>query len=340
MGSVKDLKIINEAEKTEPGIGRFYFSDRYSVFDWGEMPDHIHEKGKSICIVSAYFFEKLEKLGIKTHYRGIIENGKLKTLDELNEPSDEIEFKLLRVIKPEVKNGKYDYSIYKNIKSNFLIPLEVIYRNYLPEGSSVFKRLENKSLNLKDLNLQSFPKPGKKLDKPIIEFSTKLEEKDRYITEKEAKEISFLTDREIEKIKNITLKINKIITEEVKNLNLINEDGKFEFGIDENRKIILVDAVGTLDESRFTYNGFSVSKEILRIYYRKTKWYKEVIEAKTKDNINWKNLVKSRPPLLPKRLKELISLLYKSYANKITKKTYFKTPKLDDIILEIKNFIV
>lgn len=39
MGSVKDLAVLKEPAGTETGTGRFIFSDRYSVFDWGEMPD-------------------------------------------------------------------------------------------------------------------------------------------------------------------------------------------------------------------------------------------------------------------------------------------------------------
>jgi phosphoribosylaminoimidazole-succinocarboxamide synthase len=56
MGSVKDLVVLKQPEGKIPGIGRFIFSDRYSVFDWGEMPDHIEYKGKSICISTAHFF--------------------------------------------------------------------------------------------------------------------------------------------------------------------------------------------------------------------------------------------------------------------------------------------
>ena len=41
MGSVKDLKTLQPATKSEYGQGIFSFSDRYSVFDWGEMPDTI-----------------------------------------------------------------------------------------------------------------------------------------------------------------------------------------------------------------------------------------------------------------------------------------------------------
>ena len=35
----------------------FEFSDRYSVFDWGEMPDQLHEKGKTLAIMGKSFFQ-------------------------------------------------------------------------------------------------------------------------------------------------------------------------------------------------------------------------------------------------------------------------------------------
>ncbi|MEO0260619.1 MAG: phosphoribosylaminoimidazolesuccinocarboxamide synthase, partial [candidate division WOR-3 bacterium] len=280
MGSVKDLIVLKNPEDKKPGIGRFIFSDRYSVFDYGKMPDEIEDKGKSLCIVSAYFFEKIEEMGIKTHYIGVVEEGKVKKLKDLKNPTNIMEIKLLRVLKPEVKEGIYDYSIYKKEKFNFLIPLEIIYRNSLPEGSSVFKRLKEGKLSLKDIGLEKMPEPGEILPSPFIDVSTKYEDTDRYISFDEAKELVNLKDEEIEKIKKVALFINSLITEEVKKIGLFNEDGKFEFGFDENRNIILVDAVGTLDECRFTYKNIPVSKEIARIYYRKSSWFKEVEEAK------------------------------------------------------------
>lgn len=339
MGSVKDVIVIEKPENGKSGRGRFLFSDRYSVFDWGEMPDHILDKGKSICLTTAYFFEKLEEKGIKTHYIGIVENEMIKKLNEIKNPVNMIEFKMLRVLKPEIKNGIYDYSIYKKEKVNFLIPLEIIYRNYLPEGSSVFKRLNEGTLKLEDIGLKEKPLPGQKLEKPIIDISTKLEMSDRYLKWDEAKEIANLTDDEIEEIKFITLKINEIITKEVEKIGLINEDGKVEFGFDENRNLILVDAVGTLDECRFTYEGIPVSKEIARIFYRKTEWFKKIEEAKKKDKINWKNFVDINPPKLPKELFILISNIYKSYANELTGKVWFDAPPLRDILSDIKNYL-
>jgi phosphoribosylaminoimidazole-succinocarboxamide synthase len=340
MGSVKDLFVIKSPEKEKSGIGRFIFSDRYSVFDWGEMPDHIKDKGKSICISTSYFFEKIEEMGIKTHYIGIVDvDGKVKKLNEIKEPTNIIEFKMLRVLKPEIRGNTFDYLIYKKEKKNFLIPLEVIYRNYLPEGSSVFKRLKEGTLKPEDLGLKKMPEPGQKLEKPIIDISTKLELTDRYINWKEAKEIADLSDDEIEEIKMKTMKINDVITKEAEKIGLINEDGKVEFGFDENRNLVLVDAVGTLDECRFTYNGIPVSKEIARIYYRKTEWYKKVEEAKKKDKIEWKKYVDIHPPNLPEGLFKAISDIYRSYANEITGKKWFNAPPLRKILVEIEKYI-
>ncbi len=338
MGSVKDLLIIKEPKEKEAGIGRFIFSDRYSVFDWGEMPDKIEKKGAAICLVAAYFFEKLEELGIKTHYLGVLEDNKIKRLEELKKPTNIMEIKLLRVLKPEIKNGNYDYSIYKKEKANFLIPLEIIYRNSLPEGSSVFKRLKEGSLKLNELGLKEIPKPGQILENPIIDFSTKLEEIDRYLNLKEAKELVNLREEELAEIKEKTLLLNRLISEKVAKIGLFNEDGKFEFGFDEERKIIVVDVIGTLDECRFSYKNIPVSKEIARIYYRKTEWFKEIEKAKKKDQIKWKELVKINPPSLPFDLKRLIEDIYQAYANEITGKKWFDTPPLEKILEDIRNF--
>jgi phosphoribosylaminoimidazole-succinocarboxamide synthase len=339
MGSVKDLTILKEPADREFGVGRFLFSDRYSVFDWGEMPDHIKDKGSAICMATAHFFEEAERLGIKTHYRGVVEDGKAKRLSELKKPQNVLEFNLVMVVKPKLQDGKYDYSVYKNETGNFLIPLEVIYRNALPEGSSVFKRLRDGSLKLEDIGLKEQPKPGQILDKPILDVSTKLETTDRYVSWREAQEMCSLNDIELENIKNTILKIDELITSEAKKIGLFNEDGKVEFGFDADRNIVLVDALGTLDECRFTYNGVPVSKEIARIYYRKTDWFKDVEEAKKKNRLNWKDVIESFPKPLPKEFAESISNLYKAYVNEITKHKWYDVPSLKTVLENIKKFI-
>jgi phosphoribosylaminoimidazole-succinocarboxamide synthase len=303
------------------------------------MPNQIKDKGKALCLIGAYFCVKLEKKGVSAHYLGVIEDGKLKRLTELEAPTNSMEVKLLRVLYPELRDNRYDYSVYKKERANFLIPLEVIYRNSLPAGSSVFKRLKEGSLKLEDIGLEEMPSPGQKLERPILDVSTKLESTDRYLTWEEAKELAALTDQEIEEIKRVTLLVNEIISEEVSRAGLVHEDGKIEFGFDENRNLLLVDVLGTPDECRFTFNGLPVSKEIARIFYRKTDWYKMVDEAKKEDELRWKNLVKEEPPPLPSRLSELISLLYQACCDEITQRKWFEAQPLKEVLLEINTYL-
>jgi len=341
MGSVKDLVVLKAPSKEEPGRGRFIFSDRYSVFDWGEMPDHIDQKGAALCISAAYFFEKLEKAGLGTHYLGIVEEEEVKSLSEATQPVNILETKLYRVLEPRLtEKNTYDYSIYKEEEGNYLIPLEIIYRNTLSRGSSVFERLKKGKLTLEELSLDRIPEEGTDLQRPFLDVSTKLEASDRYLSWQEAQEISQLPEGKMAEIKALTLRVNQMISKEVQKIGLKNEDGKLEFALDEKQNIVLVDVIGTLDECRFTYQGIPVSKEIARIYYRKSDWYREIGKAKEKDRAHWKELVQQGPPPLPPRLKLLVSWVYLAFANELAGKEWFGgIPPLTEVLQEIYNFI-
>ncbi len=348
MGSVKDLQVIQKPTQTTMGIGRFVFSDRYSVFDWGEMPDHIEGKGAALCLMGAYCFEKLEGLGVKTHYKGLVnEKGKAVHVSELKEPSNVMEVALVNVYRPKtsVQNGKviHDYSQYTSVLKNCLIPLEIIYRNGLPEGSSVFKRLAQGKVTLQELGLDHTPKPGETLNSPIFDVSTKLEETDRYVTWAEAKKIAGLTDSELVDVKTVLLKADQTITSAAANAGLKNEDGKIELAFDDGRQLMLVDVLGTLDECRFTFGGVHVSKEVARQFYNKTDWYKDLEQAKkdaeTKGVQDWKTLCKSQPPKLDIQLRTVISQMYMAVANEMTKIKLFDTPNLARVIDNYKAYM-
>ena len=341
MGSVKDLEITQKPTRDAMGTGRFHFSDRYSVFDWGEMPDHIDGKGAALCLMGAYCFERLECKGVKTHYRGLVdEKGTTVKIAELKQPSSTMEVQLVNIYKPQtsIVNGKltHDYSSYTPNLKNCLIPLEIIYRNGLPEGSSVFKRLEQGKVTLKDLGLDHYPKPGESLAKPVFDVSTKLEETDRYVTWQEAQKIASLTDRDIANVKALLLEADETITDAASNAGLKNEDGKIELAFDDKRSLIVVDVVGTLDECRFTYDGIHVSKEVARRFYKKTAWYQHVEEAKkaaeTRGIKDWKVLCKSKPPKLDPNLKNIISKMYMAVANELTNHKLFDAPRLAEVI--------
>ena len=310
MGSVKNLIIEKEPTANTLGIGYFEFTDDYSVFDYGKMPDMIPGKGESLCRVASFNFKQIAKLlNIKTHFIEQVAPNKMKV-------------NLVRVIK--------DYDALKGEK-NFLIPLEIIFRNSLPEGSSVFKRLSRGEITPRDLDLADYPKPGTKLEKPIVDFSTKLEEVDRYLKPNAAKELAKLTDEEFEKMKEITLNIDAWLTERAELLGLSHEDGKLEFAFDNNRELMIVDVFGTMDENRFSYNGFALSKQILRDYYKTTSWHKKLEEAKNSglEKSKWPS-----PPRLPQKLIEIVSNLYKGFAELWIGEKIWGVKSLDETIEE------
>ncbi|MCW3998151.1 MAG: phosphoribosylaminoimidazolesuccinocarboxamide synthase [Candidatus Bathyarchaeota archaeon] len=348
MGSVKDLEIVSNASEQAMGIARFHFSDRYSVFDWGEMPDKIKGKGEALCLMGAYCFEQLEAKEIKTHYRGLVNrNGKTVTLKEIDYPTSIMAVNLVNVYPPKTRKNnnklEYDYSQYAKKPVNCLIPLEIIYRNGLPESSSVFKRLKQGKTTLKDLGLDHYPVPGEHFSRPIFDVSTKLEDKDRYLTWENAKRISGLTDKELAAVKSVLLEVNSTITKIVADAGLVNEDGKIELGFDEERRLMIVDVVGTLDECRFMYDGMHVSKEILRKFYKKTKWYNAVEEAKKiteKQNThNWKEICKLKPPKLDSKLINIVSGMYMATTNEVIKRKFFDVDPLNQIIENYKKYL-
>jgi len=212
MGSVKDLKILEKPSVDSEGTGVFYFTDDYSVFDYGKMPDTIPDKGAALCRMSAYNFGQLKKLGIKSHFISLLNNNEMKV-------------NLVRVLDP----AKYDLS---KEKGNYLVPLEVIFRNSLPSGSSLLKRLANKEVTLADLGLKEMPKEGTKLKQAILDVSTKLEEKDRYMKWSEAQKMAGLSDEKLQELKDIALKVNEFLTEKAESFGLEHADGKIEFGRD------------------------------------------------------------------------------------------------------------
>ncbi len=340
MGSVKDLEVLKAADSENPGRARFIYSDRYSVFDWGEMPDNIPDKGAAITLLGAYFFEKLEKMNIPTHYVGLVEDGEVRKLSDIQSVTNAMEIDLLPVIHPGLTGDQYDYSAYDDLKGQHLIPLEIIYRNNLPPGSSVFRRLKEGKITPQDLGLDSSPTPNQKLEIPIIDVSTKLEITDRYISWQEAGQISSMSDQEISDLKDLTRLLNNFISDEYSKIGLVNEDGKIEVGFDSKRHLMLVDVLGTLDECRFTLNGMPVSKEIARVYYRNTPWYQAVEEAKKADRQNWKKICRLQPDPLPPGLKKLISQVYCACTNEITEKEWFEDiPPLKDILEEISEYL-
>lgn len=356
MGSVKFLGRQAEPTEQDLGSGRFHFSDAYSVFDFGEMPNSIPGKGIALNLIGAYCFERAREQGLRTHYKGIVSDGRITNLSDINKLglqrlTNVMDISLVRVIKPVFQDGEYDYSMFHPGMGCMLSPLERIYRNSLVENSSLHKRLQSGKAKPEDFGLDHMPKPGERFEPALLDVSTKLEETDRYITWVEAQRIAGLTDGEVEEINRTTLIANDIITEVAKKAGMVNEDGKLEYAYGpivggSPRELMVVDVFGTLDESRFTYKGIHVSKEIARQIYRKTKWHDEVEKAKAhakeRGIKDWRQFC-SNPPPLDEDIVNILSNMYKSTANAILRdvfegNVFDDTPRLEDVLTDYETW--
>lgn len=363
MGSVKDLLVAEPAYEDRPGAGNFVFSDRYSVFDWGEMPDHILNKGRCLAVMAAYNFEELERRGIRTHYRGLVaDSGRPVRFSELKEGSGgfpTMQVALARVYPPVVREFhrqgameiRYDYSFYESNRgriNNYLIALEIIFRNGLPFGSSVFKRLEQarsladvragrKQLRdiLSELGLREEPTPGIMLPKPVMSFTTKLEPGDRTLSEQEAYQLSGLRRDGFQELKRLALKANQIVSELAHRGGFEHYDGKVEAAWDGG--LMLCDVIGTFDENRFSWHGEQVSKELLRQWYKKRQpEFVQACDKWKKTGAGWQRRCEVQPKKLPKQLATLVSQMYMAGCNRYTGRRIFKAPELEEVMEKLR----
>ena len=106
-------------------------------------------------------------------------------------------------------------------------------------------------------------------------------------------------------------------------------DGKIEAAIDRlpdgESKIILADSIGP-DELRLDSQGVQLSKEILRVFYRRTDWYKQIEsakeEAESRPGIKWQDILKNEqkvsPPPLSQDMAEAVSQMYLALAAELS----------------------
>ncbi len=308
-GSVKD--IYKEGDNL-----LFKYSNRYSVFDWGEMPNEIPQKGEALAALASLFFEYLKEQGISSHYLG--RAGK-----------DSILVREVAVLRPHWDNGVYDYSMYSDEPVNCLVPLEVIFRILLGKGNSLEGRLKKNPGYLKELGLSEIPNSSKAQRPPLVECSTKLESSDRYLTRQEIKEMAIIQDLELANMRTLSQDIALHLEKLFASFGVKLWDGKFEFSFGAKnseglRSLMLVDSIGP-DELRLTYEEAPLSKEFLRQIYAPTSWYKAVGKAKDiakeRGTNNWKEICSEELHEVPQALSseqiEVASLLYKSLANEV-----------------------
>jgi phosphoribosylaminoimidazole-succinocarboxamide synthase len=245
--STKNLTVVEEPTPDRAGIGIFEFTDDYSVFHYGKMPDRIPGKGEAICRMAVFNFRLLEQAGVPTHFRRFL-------------PPNRIEFDLVRVWNPEVEPIGPG-------RRNYLIPLQVIFRNWLPPGNSLRRRVEAGQLAPTDVGLDHLPADDEPLAKPIVEFTTKLAEIDLFLTPAEAQRLAGLDDTQFAAVRATALRVDEVITGHAGGVGLAHADGKVEFALAADGRVTLVDNAGTPDENRLTLDGFPVGKQVMRDFY-------------------------------------------------------------------------
>lgn len=342
-GSVKNLL------EAGPGRLEFEYTDAYSVFDWGRMPDALPGKGESLAALGAWFFKEVAlpqswqraKLGSSRwlkpftgRLREVLEReiheletaGLAHHFIERSAPSRLLVQRVaVQAPRAHALAGQtlyhYDRVAEQNAGRARLIPLEVVFRFGLPAGSSFLERLTPEYARA--LGLSALPEAGQWLELPVVEFFSKLESTDRFLTWEQALNYSGVPYAVFEKLvaRSLCLAVWLAGVFEART-GLELWDGKFEWALSEKGELWLVDSIGP-DELRLLdpRTGTQISKEFLRLFYRKTAWFEAIKttkkEAMANPDADWKKLATQRagePPRLSREFLEAATALYPSLA--------------------------
>lgn len=246
---------VRELYDIDSNIMLMIASDRISTFDV-ILNQNIPNKGIYLTQISLFWFKLLESI-CKNHLTGI-ELTKYLSGDEL------------------------DYANGRGIIVQKLqpIPIEVIVRGYLA-GTGYKDYLKTGSIC--GIKLPPSLKNAQKLPEPIFTPSTKAKvgDHDENITLNQCRDL--IGDKLTTEINETAIKLYKKASDLALQHNIIIADTKFEFGLNKNNELILMDEVLTPDSSRFwdlnNYeigkNPSSFDKQFLRDYLElEIKWNK------------------------------------------------------------------
>ncbi|GME91934.1 hypothetical protein B5S28_g3737 [[Candida] boidinii] len=224
-GKVRDIYSIDENSLL------FVATDRISAYDV-IMENGIKDKGKILTQLSVFWFKFLSD-SIKNH---------------LIASEDEEIFKLLpaELSEPKYKNQLSGRSLI--VKKHKLVPLEVIVRGYIT--GSAWKEYK-KSGTVHGLKVEEGLQESQKFPTPIFTPSTKAEqgEHDENISPEAAAKL--VGEELCTKLAAKAIELYSKAADYAETKGIILADTKFEFGLDENDNLVLVDEVLTPDSSRF-----------------------------------------------------------------------------------------
>lgn len=263
-GKVRDVYQVNENQLL------LVATDRISAFDC-VIPTPIFHKGGVLTTLSRFWFKQL----------GHLTEHHLITGDFDEMPKN--------IRRHEELRGRSML-----VKKTRVFPVECVVRGYLA-GSGWKDYTATGKICGHDLpeNLRE----ADKLPQPIFTPATKAAEgHDENITETEFAEI--VGGEAAAKLSSLSLRIYKEASEYALTRGIIIADTKFEFGLDENGNILLIDEVLTPDSSRFwSIENYQIGisppsfdKQFVRNYLETLDWNKqppapplptEIVEATT-----------------------------------------------------------
>jgi phosphoribosylaminoimidazole-succinocarboxamide synthase len=231
-------------------------SDRLSAFDV-ILPDPIPKKGMVLTTVSNFWFDRFSSK-VKNHLSNI------KLEDVIHDEQ-------------ELDTLKGRSVIVRKLKA---LPFEAIVRGYII--GSGWKEYQNTGA-ICEVTLPSNLQQAQKLASPIFTPSTKAAVGDHDENVSFEKIIDLVGKDIAEQVRDISVDIYKQASEYALQCGIIIADTKFEFGLDENNEIVLIDEALTPDSSRFwpqdTYvvgeSPKSYDKQYVRDYLETLDWNKQ-----------------------------------------------------------------
>ena len=249
-------------------------SDRISAYD-SVLPSGIFGKGEVLTKLSKFWFSLTEDI-VENHF---ITEKITELYPDLEKDIDQLAGRSMVVKKAKP------------------LPIECIVRGYITgSGWSEYKKQGTVcGLELKEGLIES-----EKLDEPIFTPSTKAEqgEHDENISFEKCSEI--VGNEIANKVKDLSIKIYSKARDYAESKGILIADTKFEFGLVDENKIILIDEVLTPDSSRFWPKSLyeagrgqqSYDKQFVRDYLTSVGWDKKPPAPELPDEISKKTTEK------------------------------------------------
>lgn len=270
-GKVRDLYAIDEQTML------MVASDRLSAFDV-ILDEPIADKGKILTAISLFWFEKLKHI-VPNHLTG-------QAVQDVVSKED---FPLV--------DGRA--VVVKRLKA---LPIEAIVRGYL--AGSGWKEYQQTGAICGE-KLPAGLRESAKLPAPIFTPSTKaaVGDHDENISYARCEEI--LGKDLAAKVRDVSLQLYNAAADFARQRGIIICDTKFEFGLDENDELVLMDEVLTPDSSRFWpadqyqegSSPPSFDKQFVRDWLEASAWNKQPPAPKIPADILEKTAAKYREAL-------------------------------------------